>query len=129
MTTHAPPTLRSAEFFRLLDAGDGPGMLALCADDVQKADESTEGWLRGGAAMTTHLEEGLPLLSECRSVLEDAVLWRDGDVEVETFMLHQSYVYDGTPCAIVAPTTMIWRRDAEAWLLVLIHTVPLPPAT
>jgi ketosteroid isomerase-like protein len=128
MASEAPPILRSADLFRLLDAGDGPGMLAMSADDVQKADEMTTGWLRGRAAFAAHLAEGLPALSDCRSRLDDAHVERWGDVEVETFMLHQSYVYSGTQFEIQAPTTVIWRREADAWRVVLINSVGIPVA-
>ncbi len=43
-------------------------------------------------------------------------------------MLHQSYVFDGTPVQIVAPTTMIWHRQGDAWKLVPFHSIPLATA-
>jgi ketosteroid isomerase-like protein len=48
-----------------------------------------------------------------------------GDVEVQTYVLRQTYVFDGTPTQIVAPTTMIWRRVAGSWKVALFHSIPL----
>jgi len=51
------------------------------------------------------------------------------EVEVETFLLRQSYMYEGTAVQIEAPTTVMWRREGDAWKIALFHSVPLPAAT
>ena len=51
-----------------------------------------------------------------------SVRW--GDVEVETFLLHQAYELDGATCSVVSPTCLVWRRTAEGWRLALIESIP-----
>ena len=47
------------------------------------------------------------------------------DVEVQTYVLRQTYVFDGAPTQIIAPTTMIWRRVGGSWKIALFHSIPL----
>jgi ketosteroid isomerase-like protein len=51
-----------------------------------------------------------------------SVRW--GDVEVETFLLHQAYELDGATCSVVSPTCLVWRRTAEGWRLALMESIP-----
>jgi ketosteroid isomerase-like protein len=119
---------RSEDFFRRLDAKDEAFLRATLADDSQGADEITRGWMRGRAAVEAYFTANLPRLSEIHSTVEQPEVRRWGDVEVETFMLRQSYAYDGTRYEIEAPTTMIWLREGETWKLALEHSIPLSPA-
>jgi hypothetical protein len=50
-------------------------------------------------------------------------------VAVMTVKLWRRYVFDGTPSQIEAPTTVIWRREDDAWKIALFHSIPLPPAS
>ena len=120
---------RAEDFFRRLDAKDEAFLRATLADDSQGTDEISRGWLRGRAAVEAYFTDNLPRLSEIHSTVEQPEVRRWGEVEVETFMLRQSYVYDGTRYDIEAPTTMIWRREGETWKLALEHSIPLPPAS
>ena len=119
---------RAENFFRHLDAKDEAFLRATFADDSQGTDEISRGWMRGRAAVEAYFTANLPRLSEIHSTVEQPEVRRWGDVEVETFMLRQSYVYDGTRYEIEAPTTMIWRREGETWKLALEHSIPLSPA-
>ena len=120
---------RAEDFFRRLDAKDEAFLRATLADDTQGTDEISRGWLRGRAAMETYFTDNLPRLSEIHSTVDQPEVRRWGDVEVETFVLRQSYIYDGTRYEIEAPTTLIWRREGETWKLALEHSIPLPPAS
>ena len=120
---------RAEDFFRRLDAKDEAFLRATLADDTQGTDEISRGWLRGRAAMEAYFTDNLPRLSEIHSTVDQPEVRRWGDVEVETFVLRQSYIYDGTRYEIEAPTTLIWRREGETWKLALEHSIPLPPAS
>ena len=119
---------RAEEFFRRLDAKDEAFLRATLADDSQGTDEISRGWLRGRAAVEAYFTDNLPRLSEIHSTVEQPEVRRWGEVEVETFMLRQSYVYDGTRYEIEAPTTMIWCREGDTRKLALEHSIPLSPA-
>ena len=121
-------TTRTAGLFRLLDAKDEAGLRALWADDAQATDEITRGWLRGQEALDAYMRDNLPRMTDIHSTVEDADVRQWGDMEVETFVLRQSYVFEGTSCTIEAPSTMIWRREGDSWKVALMHSIPLPTA-
>ncbi len=128
MAATPPVATRASQFFRLLDAKDETALRAQLSDDPQATDEITRGWLRGRAALEAYFVENLPRITEVNSRIDEAEERRWGDVEVDTFVLRQSYVYDGTRYDIEAPTTLIWRREGDTWKLALMHSIPLPPA-
>jgi hypothetical protein len=116
---------RAEELFRLLDAQNEVGLRAVWSDDPQATDEMTRGWLRGRPALEAYFIDNLPRMSEIHSAIDDHEVRRWGDVELETFVLRQSYLVDGTKSVIEAPTTMIWHREGVDWKLALVHSVPL----
>ncbi len=96
MLTNDSPATRTAEFFRLLDAKDEAGLRANWVDDPQVIDEITRGWLRGRLVLEAYFHDNLPHLSDIHSTIDDVDVSTWGDVEVQTYMLRQTYVYDGT---------------------------------
>ena len=75
------------------------------------------------------IADTFPRITEIHSRIDEVDVCRWGDVEVETFVPSQGYIYDGTRYEIEAPTTMIWCREGEPWRLALEHSIPLPPTT
>ena len=128
MASTAPMTARASDYFRLIDAKDEAGLGAMFSEHPQHVDESTRGWLRGRQAVLAGLADTFPHLTEIHSTIDDIEVRRWGDVEVETFVLRQSYVYDGTRYDIEAPTTVIWHREGDALKVALGHSIPLSPA-
>jgi len=120
---------RTGELFRLLDAKDEAGLRALWADDAQATDEVTRGWIREHAALDAYFRDNLPRITDIHSIIEDISVRAFGDVEVETCLLRQSYVFDGAKVKIEAPTTTIWHREGNGWKLALMHSVPLATAS
>lgn len=127
MATDVLTTARATEFFQWLDAKDETALRAVIAEDAQGVDELTRGWMRGHSALERYFMDNLPAMAEIHSRLDDLDARRWGDLEVETFMLRQSYVFEGTRYEIEAPTTMIWRLGGDRPKLVLVHSIPLPP--
>ena len=120
---------RTSEFFRLLDAKDEAGLRAQWVDDPQATDEITRGWLRGRIPLEDYFQDNFPHLSDIHSSIDGLDVRTWGDVEVQTYVLRQTYVLDGTRVQIVAPTTMIWRRVAGSWKVALFHSIPLSAAS
>jgi hypothetical protein len=120
---------RAEEFLHHLDAKDEPYLRAAFADYAQAVDEISRGWTRGREAVQAYITDNLPRLSEIHSTVEQSEVRRWDDVEVETFVLHQHYVYDDIVVRIEAPTTLIWRREDDVWRIALFHSIPLPPAS
>lgn len=126
MATDSSAATRTSEFFRVLDAKD-EALSAMWAADPQAVDEISRGWLRGQGALDAYMRDNLPRMTDIHSTVEGADVRQWGDIEVETFVLRQSYIHDGTRYEIEAPTTMIWSREGETWKLALMHSIPLPP--
>jgi ketosteroid isomerase-like protein len=109
MATESSTATRTSEFFRLLDAKDVAALRATFADDPQGTDEMTRGWLRGRPALEAYFTDNLPHMTDIHSTLDDVAVRAWGDVEV-------------------APTTLLWRREGDAWKLALVHSIPLSTA-
>jgi ketosteroid isomerase-like protein len=124
MTAIAPVTWHGAEYLRLLDAKDEPGILALMTEDAQIVDEITRRWYRGKHEIGLALREIFSRLSDVHSTAEDMHSVRWGDTEVETFLLHQAYDLDGATCSVISPTCLLWRRTTEGWKLALMESIP-----
>ena len=129
MATNVSTATRTSEFFSLLDAKDEEALHAMWAADPQVADEITRGWLRGQGALDAYMRDNLPRMTDIHSAVEGTEVRQWGDMEVETFVLRQSYVLEGKSCTIEAPTTMIWRREGDSWKLALVHSIPLSTAS
>ena len=125
----APATASAQEtvdaLFAALDALDTTAMAALLGDDPQGVDELSGGWRRGRAALDDYLamleRSGI---ANIRSTLTDSRLVEWGDTALATMVLDQAYTLDGEDRAIHAPTTLVLRREAGTWRIVLVHTVP-----
>lgn len=124
MTVEALPLTMGAQFLRLIDAKDETSIAQLLAEDAQLVDETTRQWVRGREAIGAALRDQLSRIADIQSTAGDVHVERWGDVEVETFILHQVYDLDDAPCYEVSPTTLIWRRIDRTWKLAVIDTVP-----
>ena len=124
MTSITPVATHGGEYLRMLDAKDEVGIRALLTDDAQHVDEITRQWQRGPAAIGTALRAIFSRVSDVQSTASDVRVIRWGDVEVETFVLHQVYDLDGVTTRVVSPTTLIWRRTPDGWRLALIQSIP-----
>ncbi len=94
--------------------------------DAQGVDEISRRWMRGRDEIAGYFAQLGPMLERVDSHLNDVheVTW--GDTGLVTFWLEQSYVLDGQPQQVSAPTTMLLRRENREWKIALIHSVPLP---
>jgi ketosteroid isomerase-like protein len=129
MTAVERRTFRAHELYRHVDAKDVATLRSIWCDDPQKADEMTRGWLRGQPALQEYF--GIfARIEDIHSTVEDVAVRRWGeDVEIETFVLRQSYVYEGVRHEAEGPVTTIWHREGGSWKLALVHSVSLPPPT
>jgi ketosteroid isomerase-like protein len=111
--------------FDLLDALDISGLAALLTDDAQAVDELTRSWMRGREVLEAHFGRLPEMVADVQSNLSDlsAAAW--GDVGLVTFLLDQTYTADGAVQRISAPTSLLFRRQGEAWKLALVHSVPI----
>ncbi len=117
MTAIAPVAGHGAEYLRMLDAKDEPGILALMTDDGQVVDEITRRWYRGKHQIGLALREIFSRLADIHSTAEDMHSARWGDVEVETFLCTRSTTWTGPPAAWCRPPAFSGaaRPRAGSW--------------
>ncbi len=122
-------TLEAAtrQIFEHLDRKNIDPILDALANDAQSVDEISRRWLRGADAIGGYFREAFDLVDDIRSTLTDFRELVEGDVGFVTCWLEQDYVFKGDPTHVSAPTTLAFRREANAWKILLIHTVPLAP--
>jgi ketosteroid isomerase-like protein len=109
-----------------LDAMDLTGLGAMITDDAQSIDEISRNWRRGRAALESYLSHLEGTVTDVRSQISDLHAMSRGDTGVVTFILDQTYQTHGEHKTISAPTSLLFRREEDAWKVALIHSVPLP---
>jgi len=123
----ASPQDTVTSLFRSMDALDMDGIKALMTDEVQGVDELSGGWRRGRPALEEYLDMVAGSgLADIRSSLGDLHTAEWGDTAVGTGVLEQSYRMGEDSVSLRAPTTVVLRPQDGAWLVALVHSVPLP---
>ncbi len=120
------PLATVAAMLEGLARGDADAVLSRMTDDVAGVDEISRGWVRGAGPMAEYLDGVLSSVSELRSEVSDEHTTIYGDVALVTCMLHQTYLVDGIPARLDAPSSLLLRRVDGSWRICLFHTVPLP---
>jgi ketosteroid isomerase-like protein len=116
------------EMFDALRRKDSDALARFAAADSQGVDELSRRWLRGRDEMTRHIARLLEIVDDVESELRDVHETVYGDVGIVTFWLEQDYTLESGPQHVSAPTTVVLRREGEAWKLALFHSVPVADA-
>lgn len=116
------------EMFDALRKKDLDALLAFSAADSQGVDEISRRWLRGREEMDRYISGLVGMVEDVESELRDVHETAYGDVGVVTFWLEQNYTLEGKREHVSAPTTVVLRREGDAWKLALFHSIPLPEA-
>jgi uncharacterized protein (TIGR02246 family) len=117
-----------SRLFRAYDTLDTEAIEAMFGSDAQGVDELSGGWRRGSESLREYLSMlKASELSDVRSETSDVHATALGDAAaLVTLVLDQTYVFEGERQAIHAPTTIVLRREDDAWLVVLVHSVRCP---
>jgi ketosteroid isomerase-like protein len=132
MPSNPGPALeqRVQQLFVMIDSLDFERLDEHVAEDVRAVDELSGGWCRGREALEEYYEQLKETVDSIESQLKgiEAVEW--GDAGLVMCELTQRYQMGGKEQRIRAPTSVVFRREAGGWKIVLIHSVPLaePPA-
>ncbi len=110
--------------FKAVDNADAEALLDMMADDITQIDEISKKWSRGKAEVAAVVRPMFDLVKSIKSSISDVHVQTSNDIAIVTFMLDQSYVFEGQQVAIVAPTSCVLRQEKGVWKLVLIHTMP-----
>lgn len=112
--------------FAMVDALDIDGIKGMVTDDCEEVDEISRTWRRGRAAIEAYFEEVLSAIDDVHTSISDLAVREWADTGVLTFVIDQTYTYQGRKERVIAPTTLVTRREGDEWRLALMHTVPLP---
>ena len=112
------------EAFKAVDTADADALLAMMADDITQVDEISKKWSRGKAEVAAVIRPMFDLVKSIKSSISDVHVQTTNDMAIVTFMLDQSYVYEGQQVVIVAPTSCVLRQEKSVWNFVLIHSMP-----
>lgn len=112
------------EAFKAVDNADAEALLDMMADDITQIDEISKKWSRGKAEVAAVVRPMFDLVKSIKSSISDLHVQTANDMAILTFMLDQSYVFEGQHVAIVAPTSCVLRQEKGVWKFVLIHTMP-----
>ncbi|PUE37410.1 hypothetical protein B9Z46_01395 [Limnohabitans sp. Hippo4] len=110
--------------FKAVDNADAEALLDMMADDITQIDEISKKWSRGKAEVAAVVRPMFDLVKSIKSSISDVHVQTSNDIAIVTFMLDQSYVFEGQQVAIVAPTSCVLRQEKGVWKFVLIHTMP-----
>ena len=115
------------QLFDALDRKDAEAVINSAAKDVQTVDEISRKWQRGIGAMGLYFRQAMGMVDDIQSTISDVHESVHGDTGLVTCWLEQDYTLEGKRTHVSAPTTVAFRRDSNAWKIVLIHTVPMQP--
>jgi ketosteroid isomerase-like protein len=115
------------QLFEALDRKDPEAVIRSAAKDVQAVDELTRRWQRGVDALASYFRQVMGTVDDIQSTLNDVHETVHGDSGLVTCWLEQDYTLQGKRTHVSAPTTVAFRRESNAWKIILIHTVPLSP--
>jgi ketosteroid isomerase-like protein len=113
------------ELFQALDARDAERLVENMDADAQSVDENSRRWLRGRDELEGYLRQMFGMVTDVHTTLREVTEHIWDDTGVLTCWLEQRYTLDGNEQQVSAPTTIIFRRTADAWKLALFHSVPL----
>jgi ketosteroid isomerase-like protein len=116
------------QLFDALDKRNAELIIQSAAKDVQGVDELSRRWMRGLDSLGTYFRETMPMVEDIHSTLNDISETAQGDLGFVTCWLEQDYTFEGKATHVSAPTTIAFRRERDGWKLLLIHSVPMPPA-
>ena len=115
------------ELLRALDALDMDAIASMLADNPQGVDELSGGWRRGRDDLREYFDTVKRSgIADIHSKLSDLHVEDWGDTALVTAVLDQSYSMGGEETSLHAPTSIVLRRDGDAWRIALVHSVPLP---
>jgi len=124
--TAIPLDQMAQHFFGLVDALDVEAVKRLMTADCEEVDEISRTWRRGSAAVEAYFGEVLTAISDVHTDLRDIAVREWADTAVITCVIDQTYRYEGRNERVIAPTTLLLRRENGDWRVALMHSIPLP---
>jgi uncharacterized protein (TIGR02246 family) len=114
------------QMFKALDDGNAEGMKETFADDIMGLDEVSRTWFTGREQLAGHIDNLISSVADISSDLQDIKTTTWDGTAVVACRLEQDYTYNGVRHHISAPTTLVLRRQGDAWKIAHFHSAPLP---
>lgn len=113
------------DFYADLEAKRFDNVGAVIDPQVQQLDERSGTWIRDKSSLIEGYVDQVASADRFRNWIEDldARILSD-DIGLATFVWRADAAWDGTEYRIRCPSTIVARRTAEGWRIVLVHSVP-----
>jgi len=111
--------------FAALDQRNFTAIQGMFGDDAQAIDEVSRRWLRNPDEIRATIRQFEASIHNIHSDLRDVHEKSLGDTGLVTCWLEQDYTLEGQRQHVSAPTSVVLRRDAGTWQIVLLHSIPL----
>jgi ketosteroid isomerase-like protein len=113
------------QLFKSVDDLDVPNVVKWFADDIQMVEEISGKWTRGKNHAEKAFTDSLQVVSDIHSKGSEFHTLMTGESALLTCLLTQTYIYQGNPVSLVAPTTVAFRRENGEWKIILLHSLPV----
>jgi ketosteroid isomerase-like protein len=113
------------QMFKSLDDLDAPNVVKWFAHDIQMVEEISGKWTRGKNHAEKAFTDSLQVVSDIHSKISEFYTVMTDETALLTCLLTQTYIYQGNPVSLVAPTTVAFRRENGEWKIILLHSLPL----
>lgn len=113
------------QMFQSLDDLDAPNVVKWFAHDIQMVEEISGKWTRGKNHAEKAFTDSLQVVSDIHSKISEFYTVMTDETALLTCLLTQTYIYQGNPVSLVAPTTVAFRRENGEWKIILLHSLPL----
>ena len=110
-----------------VDRKDVEAIIRAGAEDIQGVDEISRHWMRGNDELGTYIQQLMTKVENVHTSISDVHETEVGDIGLVTCWIDQDYTLEGKRHHVSAPTTLAFRREGDAWKVLLFHSVPLPP--
>ena len=113
------------QMFQSLDDLDAPNVVKWFAHDIQMVEEISGKWTRGKNHAEKAFTDSLQVVSDIHSKISEFYTVMTDETALLTCLLTQTYIYQGNPVSLVAPTPVAFRRENGEWKIILLHSLPL----
>jgi ketosteroid isomerase-like protein len=122
-----PLEAATRRYFDFVDQKDAEAVIQAGTEDIQVVDEISRRWMRGIDELGAYIRGLLKMVDDVHTSITDVHENSIGDIGIVTCWIDQDYSLKGEAKHVSAPTTVAFRRENEAWKVLLFHSVPLPP--
>ena len=122
-----PLEAATRRYFDFVDQKDAEAIIQAGTGDIQAVDEISRRWMRGIDELGAYIRGLLNIVDDVQTSIAEVHESLIGDIGIVTCWIEQDYKLEGKATHVSAPTTVAFRREDDAWKVVLFHSVPLPP--